>query len=426
MAEHTENFTVDEHFQDSIICPLGNHKLCVAHFICYQVLGFIISLIGIFGNVICICVWTRKKMHWNVSSTSYYLVALAISDLLYLLTINLIVLLPKWLMPYDNHYAWVFTQSKHTDVIPHIGQPMIDIFSNMSVFSVVAFTVERYIAITYPMKGLVLCTPKRARYILLTGMLTVVMLHIPGILEQVPSINTLGYLRSASFTIGYNWGVMALLFALTPLLTLCVFNTLLVRSVLLSKQNRKSMVTITRTRSLEKERRGYVILTITIIVVVIIFFLCHTPAAIILCVYSYREHMDLIKSTSEEDKWMMAFAGANLLAMLGSSLNFLVYSMLSASFRKTAKNLVPWLPCAKSRRTKTISNSANTGKLNSESSSKSSSSSKPQKGNEDLPLLPAPPEKLKGDKLQVEHMIYSKVEGSSSNLYQVHCINQYK
>lgn len=382
--------------------PIPPHGVLFVKFLCYQALAVPISCVGIFGNLMCIWVWTRKKMH---SSTSYYLVVLAVSDLFYLLIINLVVLLPDWLQVNNQTFTNLFKGKSQVEVLHiAIGQPIIDVISNISVFSVVAFTIERYIAIKYPMKRMRLCTRARAKCILCSGALAVILLHIPSFLEHVPWMKRLGYRDSVYYRIGYNWGA-ALLFTITPLLVLTIFNTMLIYSVLNSKKVRRSMTTSARrpetfssnstysTTAHQLARASsdrtytesnYAVLTLTIIFLVMVFFLCHGPAAVVLCISTYRGYMKLI-TRQEQNSWSIAFAIANLLSMLSSSLNFLVYSVLSATFRKTALQSL-WLYGKKS---KTSLN--NTGTVHSHDirNMHERSTSQPlSKTKEDSPLLP--------------------------------------
>lgn len=115
----------------------------------------VIVLIGSFGNMLSVMVFF-KNMKLRKLSSSYYLSALAISD-----TCFLFGLLMQWLNFIDiniynrHHFCQFFTY-----------------FSNLACFCsswfVVGFTVERFIAIMYPLKRQHMCTIRRAKIVLIT------------------------------------------------------------------------------------------------------------------------------------------------------------------------------------------------------------------------------------------------------------------
>ena len=311
----------------------AHYSVSLAGFLCFQALGIPFSILGILGNIISIYVWTRKRMHWGMSSTSCYLVALACSDMIYLLTVNIVVLLPNW-MRFDKDHNLVPVFSSDLQPMRKIGQPIINVFSNISIYLVVAFTMERFIAVTFPMKGRVMCTPKRAKYIIAAIAITVPLLHIPDFLTLMPYMKN--FEDSTFYEIGYNWGVMVLLFAVVPILLLLVFNTMLIRSVVLSGKSRREM---THNRLHAGHNRGHAVLTLTVIIIVVFFILIHTPAAIALCIYTYRAHVQLIVEQSEKNQWSLVFHSINFLTIFNYSLNFLAYSVTSLKFRQTTGEL---------------------------------------------------------------------------------------
>lgn len=115
----------------------------------------LLMVIGVFGNLITVIIMTRRRMR---STTNMYLAALALVDMFYLVLTFLLGL---------SHY-------------PNMAQPryqlywhlrpflmmLTDACSNTSVWLTVTFTIERYIAVRYPMKGKVWCTEARARMLI--------------------------------------------------------------------------------------------------------------------------------------------------------------------------------------------------------------------------------------------------------------------
>lgn len=109
-------------------------------------------LIGSIGNILSVLVFFKTKL--RKLSSSYYLAALGISD-----TCFLIGLFISWLNFIDidiynnNIYCQFFTF-------------FTALCSFLSVWLVVAFTVERFIAVLYPLKRQTMCTVRRAKMVL--------------------------------------------------------------------------------------------------------------------------------------------------------------------------------------------------------------------------------------------------------------------
>ncbi|KAM7357972.1 G-protein coupled receptor [Cochliomyia hominivorax] len=108
---------------------------------------------GSIGNILSVFVFFKTKL--RKLSSSYYLAALAVSDTCFLLG-----LFAQWLNFFDiriynrEYFCQFFT-----------------FFSNLacfcSVWFVVAFTVERFIAVMYPLRRQTMCTVRRAKMVLI-------------------------------------------------------------------------------------------------------------------------------------------------------------------------------------------------------------------------------------------------------------------
>lgn len=118
----------------------------------------IIFLVGLVGNIMVVYVVGRTRtMHTPVNS---YLVSLAVADLLLLVTA-----VPPTL-------AELFLVVEQTAVLGAPGcQAMVFaqyLSANVSALSITAFTVERYIAICFPMRAHTMLTVRRANRIILS------------------------------------------------------------------------------------------------------------------------------------------------------------------------------------------------------------------------------------------------------------------
>lgn len=111
-----------------------------------------IIVTGSIGNILSVIVFSKTKL--RKLSSSYYLSALAVSD-----TGFLIVLLFNWLSGLE-------LQLYNKPVWCQFFQFSSALFIFLSVWFVVAFTVERFIAVMYPLKRQTMCTIRRAKIVL--------------------------------------------------------------------------------------------------------------------------------------------------------------------------------------------------------------------------------------------------------------------
>lgn len=113
----------------------------------------VILLAGILGNAsVCICIGQNQLMHTN---TNFYLFNLAVADLLYML----------FGLPFEIHMFWYQYPWPFGEAFCKFRSYATESCSYASVLTIVAFTVERYIAICHPLYSYVLAEFKRVIYV---------------------------------------------------------------------------------------------------------------------------------------------------------------------------------------------------------------------------------------------------------------------
>ncbi|XP_024082534.1 thyrotropin-releasing hormone receptor-like, partial [Cimex lectularius] len=121
----------------------------------------IIFVVGVLGNAMVVLVVSRvRALH---SPTNCYLVSLAIAD-----SVVLVASVPNEILSYylvGNQWVWGDVGCSLFIFCQNLG-------INASSLSLVAFTVERYIAICHPMTAHKMCTTGRAKKITLAVWLT--------------------------------------------------------------------------------------------------------------------------------------------------------------------------------------------------------------------------------------------------------------
>ena len=108
-----------------------------------------------------------------MSSTNNYLVALALVDIAYLL-LTLIL---------NTSQNPCFVKTSTAVILMTIFRPIADFSSNSSVWLTVTFTVERWVAITYPLQSRTWCTVHRARKFILSVLCASLICTLPSAFE---------------------------------------------------------------------------------------------------------------------------------------------------------------------------------------------------------------------------------------------------
>lgn len=136
----------------------------------------LLTITGIIGNIISVLVFCRTRL--RKLSSSYYLSALCISDTGFLL-INFV----HWLT--GLNVTNIFNKNGFCQVFALLEY----FFPALSVWFVVTFTLERFIAVMYPLKRQTICTVKRAKSVLIILVLIGVLHSLPMLMLSEPRMD---------------------------------------------------------------------------------------------------------------------------------------------------------------------------------------------------------------------------------------------
>ena len=187
-------------------------------------------VVGLVGNALSMLVFLSREMQ-GVSS-NVYLLTLASSDSCYLVSVFLFKTL-------TTLRCWYFVESaldiaNRSDVWCILLQYLSDLFSNYSTCVILAFTVERAVAVFRPMRYKELCTVARARFvcalIFLVIACSIAPYHVMYIGIWVDySVCAIRYQYEAVF---YGLYVVEMfIFRLVPVAIIAIINAFIIRRV---------------------------------------------------------------------------------------------------------------------------------------------------------------------------------------------------
>ncbi|CAG5132684.1 unnamed protein product [Candidula unifasciata] len=331
--------------EEGDIIATNEELLLITRFIVQKLCVPLVVLVGVIGNFLSVVVLTRKCMN---SSTNSYLSALAVFDLLYLLFSFYLSLKHYQVFKYSPEYIYCFP----------FARVFTDMFANVSVVLTVTFTLERYVGVCHPMKGRILCTVERAKIITIVAAAFAILCTSPEFWEMevtweikdnqsVPVATYTDFANQAGYAVGYYW-FLVVIFTLLPLTLLCVFNGILIVTVVRAAEMRKQLTLLTpvssdapsNARTVPCQPREQQKITKILITIVIVFIVCQIPGALLLLYKTYTSLRNLHMTREQQNNLKIAGNVINLLIQINASINFILYSAISTKFRRVFYHII--------------------------------------------------------------------------------------
>ncbi|GIY77573.1 FMRFamide receptor [Caerostris extrusa] len=280
-----------------------------------------IGLLGVIANFVSLIILSRPQMR---SSVNCGLQGLAVFDTIVLICAVLMLGLNK--LGSRITFLKTYTLDVSPLIIP-IAYPVGLIAQTGSVWTTVAVTVERYIAVCHPLKAKSLCTYRRARSFNLFITLMAIFYNIPRFWEVehseyfAPDMNRTVYKVVASqlrvnklyYEVYHIWLYLLVMYFI-PFLVLMIFNILIWKTVRRANKERQT---------LSRKQQGEFSLAMMLLCVVVVFLICNILALVI----NIIEYFDIFL--------LPLVRVSNLLVTVNSSVNFVIYCIFGRKFKRT-------------------------------------------------------------------------------------------
>ncbi|XP_043283786.1 neuropeptides capa receptor-like [Venturia canescens] len=294
-----------------------------------------IFITGIIGNVItCTVIIKNTTMH---TTTNYYLFSLAISDL------TLLILgLPNELSIFWQQYPWPLGVG-----LCKIRAFVSEMSSYVSVLTIVAFSLERYLAICHPLRVYAMRAMKRPTRFIFAVWLIALVSALP--FAVYTTVNYVEY-PPGSGKISLNSAICAMLLPEMPvlplyelscfiffILPLCVIIVLYTRMGLRIRSSAKDHSGAAKASAHwdSKQVQGRKIVVRILSAVVIMFFICWAPFHAQRLLYVYAKEADYYPDLNE---WLYILSGC--LYYFSTTVNPILYNLMSARYRKAFQKIV--------------------------------------------------------------------------------------
>ena len=317
------------------IAPASYFNVAMFQFWAWGVTGNIVAVLGILGNILAIVVLAQPRMR---SSTSVYLIAQAGFDIVVLVSMSLNMALPTIYVATRKLEGYYFFYP----LIQPYAYPIALTAQMCSIYTTVAFTAERYVAVCYPLRAARWCTSQKARRALILIIVSSIVYNLPRWFEYYaemivdPSTNmTNPRTRLTSFGESHVYLHIYFIYMyipfmlLIPFISLTFMNSMLIRAV---RKSHRSQGRVVNTKQ-HKENN----LTIMLIIVVAVFLMCQLP-----CIPDNIFQATLDKDTITEPVFVKLTCISSLMVITNSAVNFYLYCVFGNKFRRVFCHLFCW------------------------------------------------------------------------------------
>ena len=290
-------------------------------------------LLGIAGNALSFVVLVRA---FGKSPMFFVLRAVAVSDAVFLTCVFII----QTLVNLHPHTGLFKLCNDYRGYIQYSVWPILMITQMSTVWLTILVSVERYIAICFPLKSAYLLSLSHIKRAVTIVFLVSVLYNVPRFFEhrivEPAEMQKSAIVDNAFYRYIYMSTLYALTLFLVPLALLIILNAKLVCALQRGKK---------QWANLASRQRKEQTLTIIPLTIVCVFFICGTPSSVVNIIESVHPNIN----SHQNANYIRLLVVANLLVVLNSACNFIIYCMLGKRFRT---QLIELCRCAVNRQSK--------------------------------------------------------------------------
>ena len=290
-----------------------------------QYINIIVKVFGISSNILNILVWKHKLFRY--SSCSTYILNIAIWDMVFLVTSLPFMLYGTGLR---NNYGFVVFI--YYWIIPNSF--VYTISSLASRYITVALTVERFIAIRFPAKSVVWCTPKRTRLCVTLLTLACLIQNVQALFYQKPvlywnqyrnkyevSVALTEYFKNNGTNAAFRW-TRVVLRSVVPCVLLMISNILLIHALFVSRSRRQTLQEAQLPRGQQDVSAAQMVAILSsIFLCLTLFEAVNDSASAVLISFVHTKLWQLLRDIRD------------LLLNINAAMNFVIYVVYSKRFR---------------------------------------------------------------------------------------------
>ncbi|ELU11478.1 hypothetical protein CAPTEDRAFT_193884 [Capitella teleta] len=286
-----------------------------------------LCVFGIVGNCLSVLVLQRDKER---REALFLLQCLAVIDGMYLLT------------------ALFRYPLKHLIDLPtyeyiQLGAfPLLKSFQTICIWTMVLVTIDRFIYVCHPLRAQVILTRRSKRLWAIAIIVAGFVYNLPRFFDSCISrfalsctdIDIVGMIFRPQFqgkvySIIYRQVLYVLLLYVAPQTIICYMNFSLIRAI---RRSRKRHVECSQPQEARHDNNA----TVVLVIIVIAFIVCEAPEPVIHTITSveYAYHIEILTIDS-----ISLYTISDLLMLVNSSINFLIYIIFGRRFRGILKEL---------------------------------------------------------------------------------------
>lgn len=326
--------------QDSEMEEIENsvmHKFFVNYGKVHGYVADVVCIFGVISNILNVIVLTRRHM---ITPTNCILTALAIADFLTMLTYLVyatyfyIVTEPNWNSSHSQGWMYFILIHNHFIITCH----------NMAMWFTVSLAVFRYIFVCHHVIGNRLCSLNRAIFTIIIIVIATIIVCIPNyFLYQVVNLedsnnNLTGYwildselVKNHEFYKVATFWFFGVIMKVAPSILLTLLSSMIILTMHQASKRRVRL--LQQTRSSDHDVNHEHNRTTWMLVSVVLFFvITEMPQGILAMISGLNERFFTMVYANLGDVM-------DLLVLLNSAVNFILYCIMSQQFRDTFKNL---------------------------------------------------------------------------------------